>query len=218
MTLAHWLASRPDPFGPNLTLSPRSKSDLGWFCTIWSGMSVEECNWVWKWETGSRPVTPCQKPGPMIPAHQLASRPYAFGQTLTRPTISDLGQFCTVWSMPSWKNRIESDAGSWSGILDSGCMLAMMAITGRDRNTSRSDPACLLGSWLLVPRGGNNGQVLGRCVAGLRSLAPGSRGLYKACQGSRGWQATAPQRERWGQAWNFFFFYHVFIQVLYLHL
>ena len=84
--------------------------------------------------------------------------------------------------------------------LDSGCTLAMMAITGCDRNTSGSDPA-----WLLVPRGGNNGQVLGRCVAGLRSLAPGSRGLYKACQGSRGWQATAPQRERWGQAWNSFF-------------
>ena len=70
--------------------------------------------------------------------------------------------------------------------LGSGCTLAMMAITGRDQNTSGSDPACVLGSWLLVPRGGNNGQVLGRCVAGLRSLAPGSRGLYKACQGSRG--------------------------------
>ena len=33
--LANWLASRLDLFGQNLT--DRTKLDLGWFCTIWSG-------------------------------------------------------------------------------------------------------------------------------------------------------------------------------------
>ena len=46
-----------------------------------------------KWETGSGPVVLYQKPGQMIPAHRLVSRPDAFGQTLIRPSRSDLGQF-----------------------------------------------------------------------------------------------------------------------------
>ena len=36
----------------------------------------------------------CHKPGQMIPAHRFASRPDAFGQTLTRPPRSDPGRFC----------------------------------------------------------------------------------------------------------------------------
>ena len=71
MVLAHQLASRPDPFGQNLTQSARTKPDPGWFCTVLSGTSVEVWNWVWKWETGSGPVVSCRKPGQMIPAHQL---------------------------------------------------------------------------------------------------------------------------------------------------
>ena len=35
MNFVHWLASGPDPFGQNLTQSARTKSDLGWFCTIY---------------------------------------------------------------------------------------------------------------------------------------------------------------------------------------
>ena len=38
---------------PNLTR--QSCSDPGWFCTIWSELSVEECSHVWKWETCSGP-------------------------------------------------------------------------------------------------------------------------------------------------------------------
>ena len=45
-------------------------------------------------ETGSGPVAPCQKPGPVIPAHRLVSRPDVFGQTLTRPSRRDPGRFC----------------------------------------------------------------------------------------------------------------------------
>ena len=112
MILAHWLASGPDPFGQNLTQSARPKLDPGWFCTILSGTSVEERNWVWNSETGSRLVVSCQKPGQMIPTHQLASRPDASGETLTRPSRSDPVGFahdpCLLW-----KNGAEMNAGSW---------------------------------------------------------------------------------------------------------
>ena len=101
MILAHRLASGPDPFGQNLTQSARTNSDPGWFCTILSGTSAEKRNRVWKWETGSGIVASCQKPGQKIPAHQLASRPDAFGQTRTRTSRSDPGRFCTIWSIPS---------------------------------------------------------------------------------------------------------------------
>ena len=62
MSLAHWLASssRPDPFGQNLPHSASIKSDLGWFCTEWSGPSVKEHNRIWKWKPGRRPVVLCQ--------------------------------------------------------------------------------------------------------------------------------------------------------------
>ena len=129
MILAHRFASGPDPFGQNLTQSARTKPDPGWFCIILSGSSVEERNRVWKRETGSGPVASCQKPGQMIPAHQLASRSDAFGQTITRPSRSDPGRYCTIWSMLSLEKR------SWNGCgkLDpaytirprSGCTLAV---------------------------------------------------------------------------------------------
>ena len=94
--LAHRLASGPDPFGQKLTQSASTISDSGWFYTALSGTSVDERNRVQKPETGSGRVASCQKPGPTIPAHRLASRPDAFGQTLTRPSRSDPGRFCTV--------------------------------------------------------------------------------------------------------------------------
>jgi len=77
----------------------------------------------------SGPVASWQKPGQMIPAHQLASRPDAFGQTLTRPSRSDPGWFCTIWSMPSlekqnWNGCRKSDLAHtiWP---NSGCTLAV---------------------------------------------------------------------------------------------
>ena len=124
--LAHRLASGPDLFGPHLTQSVGTKLDLVWLCTAWSRMSVEERNWVWKGETGSGLVAFCQK-------IRLASRPDAFGQTMTRPSRSVPGQFCTVCSMPSLEKRNGIGCGKsdlaymiWP---DSGCMLAVMAIT-----------------------------------------------------------------------------------------
>ena len=114
MILARWLAFGPDPFGQNLTQSARIKSDPGRFCTVLSGTSVEEWNWVWKWETGSRPVASCQKLGLMIPAHQLASRPDVFGQTPITPSRSDPGQFCTVWSMPALEKQSWNRCGIYN--------------------------------------------------------------------------------------------------------
>ena len=106
MILAHWLASGPDLFSQNLTHSARTESDPGWFLTISSGTSTGgSLQPSLKGKTGSGPVVSCQKPGLMIPAHRLAYRPDAFHQTLTRPTRSDLGWFCTVRSMPSLVKR-----------------------------------------------------------------------------------------------------------------
>ena len=113
------------------TQSARTKSDPGRFCIMLSTMFAEERNLVWKWETGSGPVASCQKPGPVIPAHRLASGPDVLSQT--RPSTSDPGQFCIAWSVSSLKKR------SWYGCgksdlaytirPNSGCTLAVMAIT-----------------------------------------------------------------------------------------
>ena len=60
---------------------------------------------------------------------------------------------CTIWSMPSLENGTEKDARRriwhiYTIRADSGCTLAVMAITGRNQNASGSDPACLLGDLL----------------------------------------------------------------------
>ena len=92
----------------------------------------------------------CHKTNPMIPVHRLASRPDALGQTLNRPSRSDLNRCCTI-NDPCllWKNGTESDAGSrmrhnYTIRPDSGRTLAVMAIIGRNQEASGSDPACLL--------------------------------------------------------------------------
>ena len=95
---------------------------------------------------GSRPVASCQKPGRRFLHTGLAFRPDEFGQTLTRPSRSDPGRFCTVWSIPSLEKSVtEKDAGSRIRA-DSGCTLVVVAIAGRNQNASGSDPACLLGN------------------------------------------------------------------------
>ena len=63
----------------------------------------------------------------MTPAHQLASRPDAFGQTLTRPSRSDVGRLCT--------HMIRAFFGK-TELKQHGCMLAIMAITVHSQNLS----------------------------------------------------------------------------------
>ena len=154
MILAHQLTSRPDPFGQNLTQSARTKSDLGWFCTVLFGMSVEERNRVLKWETGSGPVASCQ----MIPAHRLASRPNRFGQTLTRPSRSDPGRFCTVIMIHAFFELFFNNNGAETDTL------AVMPINGRNQNASGSDPVRLLGglSFTCFPPGSDVGETCRR--------------------------------------------------------
>ena len=142
------LMAGPDPFGQNLTQSDRTKLDLGWFCTIWSGPSVEECgpslkvgNWYW---AGS--ILP--ELGPVILAHQLASWMH-FAKTWpghldwirAGSAQYDVGLL--------WKNGIKSDAGSQiRHIYDPtwfGWMPAIIDLTGCNQSTSKSDPACLHG-------------------------------------------------------------------------
>ena len=150
------------------------KPDLGWFCTIWSRMSVDDCNQVWKWKGGGRLVASCQKLGLMNPANEPASRPDAFRQTLTRPSRSDAGQFCTVWSMISLEkwNWIRCGKSDQADMIrpNSGCMLAATAITRPKQKASGLDPACLQGheegpTWSM------NLSSSPRCSTGRRSLS-----------------------------------------------
>ena len=67
MILAHQLASGLDPFGQKLTQSARTKSDLGWFCTVLSGSSVDNRTESKSWKLWLHPARNW-KPGPMIPA------------------------------------------------------------------------------------------------------------------------------------------------------
>ena len=74
-----------------------------------------------------------------------------FDQNLTRPFRSDLSWVCTVWSRPSLEKQNQIGCGK-SGLAFtirpySGCMLAIMAITGHNQNASKSDLTCLLGKY-----------------------------------------------------------------------
>ena len=90
------------------------------------------------WKTGSGPVAYCQKPDQMIPAHRLASKTDEFSQTLARSSRSDpVGFF-------HWKNGCGKSDPAYTIRPDSGCTLAVIAITGHNQNASGSDPACLL--------------------------------------------------------------------------
>ena len=106
------------------TQSTRTKSDPGWFCTIWSGLPVEEYNVAWMWETGRRPVAFCQNQvwwflhaGLLLDQMHLAK---------TWPGHPD-----RIWAGFAqynlgllWKNKTELDAGSRIQHTQSGLILA----------------------------------------------------------------------------------------------
>ena len=124
MIFGHWLASGPNPFGQNLTQSARTKSDPGWFCTILSGTSVEEWNWVLKWETGSGLVAFCQK----LAWRFLHTSLLLDQMCLAKPWP---GHRDRIWDSFAqydpcflWKNETEMDAASWIWHWWSGPILA----------------------------------------------------------------------------------------------
>ena len=98
---------------------------------------MEERNRVRKSETGSGPVAFCQKPGPIIPAHRLASRPDAFGHNPDQAVQIRPGSVLrNVIHAFFGKNGAETDAVSRIRHINtirpnSGCTLAVMLITGR---------------------------------------------------------------------------------------
>ena len=105
MILAHQLASRPDPFGQNLTQSARTNLDPCWFCTIWS---VEESNRVWKCKTGSGPVAFCRNQAWWF----LHPDQIHLAKTWAGHPDQILAGFAQYYLGLLWKNRTELDAGS----------------------------------------------------------------------------------------------------------
>ena len=95
MILAHKLASGTDPVGQNLSQPEPNpiRDDFAQYDPgrLWKNATESESG-----KTGSGLVAFCQKPGPMILVHRLASGPNSFGGNLSRPSRSDPGRFCTV--------------------------------------------------------------------------------------------------------------------------
>ena len=68
--------------------------------------------------------------GPVILAHEFASGQDAFAQNLTRPSRSDLDQFCAVGSKPSLEESNQTGGGNSDQAYtirpDSGCTMAIL--------------------------------------------------------------------------------------------
>ena len=125
MILAHWLAFGLDLIGQNLTQLARTQLDPGWFCTIWSGPSVEEHNRVWKWETGSSRFAFCQNRTHWFLHTGLL--PDKMRLPKTWPGHPDQIQVGFAQYDPGllWKKRrTKLDVGSWMRNILSGLILA----------------------------------------------------------------------------------------------
>ena len=74
-------------------------------------------------------------------------RTRCFGQNRTRPSRSNQGRFCTIIRPESKWNQTRCGKSDWVYAIqpDSGCMLAIMTITGHKQNASGFDPARLQG-------------------------------------------------------------------------
>ena len=140
MILAPWLVSRPDPSSQNLTLVTVSQNRIRSGLVLHNLMRAICGRRVWKWESNS--VLPGV--GPVILASQLASRQICLAKTWPgHPDWIRVG--FAQYGPGLWENGTELDTGSWIQP-NSGCMLAVMAITGLYQNTSKSDPACFPGN------------------------------------------------------------------------
>ena len=121
MFLARRLASGPGPFGQSLTQTARTKLDLGWFCTILSGISGTES------ESGKLAA------GRLRPARNRAGWfPFASllpdQMRLAKPWPDHPDR---IWVGSAqydlcllWKNGAETDAGSWIQHIRYGPILA----------------------------------------------------------------------------------------------
>ena len=115
---------------------PDSQPEPNW---IQAGFAQYDLGRLWKnaTESESGKLEVGQKLSLMIPAHQIASRPDAFGQTLTRPSRSDPVLHNMIHAF--FESETESNAGSWMKHFkyiyiyliqpNSGCAPTIMAIT-----------------------------------------------------------------------------------------
>ena len=141
--LAHRLASGPDPFGQNLRQSARTKSDPGWFSQydpscLWKNTTeYERGNW---WQAG------CILPefGPDDSCTLACIRTRCIGsdtdpaiQTQIRASFAQSDP-CLLWKKWNQIRRRKSDQ-AYTIQSDSGCRLALTAITGHNRNAFKSD-------------------------------------------------------------------------------
>ena len=112
MILAHRLASGPDLFGQNLTQSTRTKLDPAKFSQYDLGCLWKNANWVWKWETGSRPDAFCQNQAWWF--LHTGSLPDQMRLAKTWQGHRDHIQVSFALNDPGllWNNGTESDAGS----------------------------------------------------------------------------------------------------------
>ena len=80
---------------PNSQLTPNSQPEPDQIWAAFAQYGIEDCNQVWKWETGSRPVAFWQNQAwQFLHTGLLLDRM----QSLAR---SDLGQFYKIWSRSS---------------------------------------------------------------------------------------------------------------------
>ena len=92
--LAKTWRSQPEP---NRIQAGFAQYDSG---HLWKNATESESGKNWQWASGILPEL-----GAMILAHWLASGPDALGWNLTRPSRSDPGRFCTIWSRPSLEEQ-----------------------------------------------------------------------------------------------------------------
>ena len=121
----------------------------------------------------------------MIRAHQITSRPDAFGQNLARLSRSDPGWFCSIWSGPSEPNQTwEVRTGIYIIYLytydtiqpNSGCTRAVMAITKTLQNGSGMFTEITSCTWhwqpqLHVPSDAYNANEISHCNLGSKVIS-----------------------------------------------
>ena len=79
--------------------SARTKLDLGWFCTILSGMSLEERDQVWKSETGSGPAAFCHNRAQRFLYTGLLPDRIHFGQNPESISQNRIGSWLVLHNM-----------------------------------------------------------------------------------------------------------------------
>ena len=147
ISLAHRLASGPDPFCQNLTQSARIKSYPGWLGHLWKNATESEiCKLVAGRLRSARNQARWLLHTGLLPDQIRLARPIiqiGSGSVLHNMIHALFGKWNWIGCRKSDQTVIIHNYNTiWP---NSGCTLAVTAITGRNQNASGSNPACLLG-------------------------------------------------------------------------